>query len=125
MPELRFINCADCGRQRATKRRNTKYCSLCRLMRDLQFVQARLHKCWLCEVRFAPIGGRDNACPDCMYVPKSFGVEECAFCHQAKPRANPEIAVCHSCARDPKLRPKLINSLQRKIDEPHGEAVEV
>lgn len=109
------IVCADCGRDYETVRRNTKYCSLCRLLRDLLFVDRATTKCWICSEVFAPIERREKSCGSCCYKAAKNGVAECAFCHQEKPRVNAGIAVCHGCARDPELRGKLMNSLMKKV----------
>lgn len=112
----RTFACEDCGHPTQTIRENTKYCAVCRLIRDLPYV-AKQHdkaKCALCTAEFARLDVRDPLCGDCTPPNTKHGIAECAFCKTEQPRFRPELSVCDRCARDPENRAKLWGSLKRK-----------
>jgi hypothetical protein len=114
MAEIRTIACEDCGHPYETTRPNTKYDSVCRLLRDLKFVGSRTRRCLWCGESYAPLNRNDDRCADCAYQPKAPGSCPCAFCGEERLRAVRDVAVCHWCARDPELRLKFLGSLTRK-----------
>jgi hypothetical protein len=114
------IRCNDCGEQVETARKNTKYCSVCRLIRDLPYAAGQevriggLPKCALCAKEFARLDIRDPLCGECAPETRSHGKCVCAFCHEEKHRVRKDIAVCDRCARKKEVRDQLWKSLRNK-----------
>lgn len=107
-----IITCEECSRPYETPRTNTKYCARCRLTKDVIFIDDLTTKCWQCEKPFAPITRGEKTCGECCYQPKKHGEAECGFCKNTRKRVCADVACCHECARNPKLRGKLIASLR-------------
>lgn len=108
MVKLVVIHCTDCGAPRVTARRNTKYCYLCRLLRNIIFVGTRTFKCSVCEKRLQPCDRNQDLCCECNpYLPGSVQ-GDCKLCGREDVRLlGDTIAVCDRCANDPKMRSKL------------------
>lgn len=112
---MNIIYCADCGAERKARNKNTRYCRVCRLGRNIAFLGQRTNTCWMCEERFAPLSANDPMCANCDYKSASATVAECALCHEQAPRVDHEIAVCIACAKDPKKRPLFARALHKKV----------
>jgi len=114
---MRIIRCEECGSPRLTRYKNTKYCHLCRLSKNLEFIGDRTNKCAGCEKSFAPIDRNEQLCPECS-IGKVAGDPRgtCAFCEAVDaPLIREHIAVCVQCAHDPKLRTKFVGAIAKKI----------
>lgn len=119
MATERTILCADCGQATATKRQNTKYCPLCRLLRDLLYVGGMKRECWICEREYAPLTYKrdpSEMCGECDTLTRNRYVEgDCSYCQQHKHNLlNSDVRVCVRCALDPANRARLVRALQRK-----------
>jgi hypothetical protein len=107
------ITCQDCGRAYATKRHNTKFCKVCRLIRNMKFIGAKTKKCWECDTSFAPIERSDVMCGKCA-VPSTL-TGDCAVCQaHAVPMLTKEVKVCMRCAYDPEQRPAIFKGLLKR-----------
>lgn len=103
---MRTITCADCSRERETRYANTKYCLVCRLARNLQFLGERTSQCIVCENRFAPLSRNDDLCGVCDNFPASGEpTGTCALCETIDIAIlNEDVSVCKRCAKDPEKR---------------------
>lgn len=111
-----IIKCIDCGADYSTKRRNTKYCAICRLRKDLLFLTTRTVQCWDCEAIFAPINSADVLCAECEPSRKRYGVGECKLCEAPQSTLLiPGLAICTKCVRDPKRRATVVQKLGSRI----------
>lgn len=108
------IKCADCGEPYTAKRRNAKYCRLCRLFRDLIYLDRRTHECVSCGDRFAPLHSNDKLCAICDFATKTADAKKCSFCSEKRATVNAEVSVCLGCAKDPKHRRLLIQATGKK-----------
>lgn len=113
----RTIRCEDCGSPYSTNRSNTKFCDVCRLLRDLRFIGPSTHDCWVCQTKFAPITLREEACAEHGYHPAKTGECECVYCHETRPRIRANLAVCVHCARSVERRPMFVKALAIKQRE--------
>lgn len=120
MASLRTIECADCGAPRKTRKANTKYCAICRLIRDLKYIDKATQKCIVCDNRFAPLQRGEEVCGKCDLVP-AYGDPrgKCALCETDDARlVNKDVNVCRECSTDPEKRTLLRRALilkQQKI----------
>lgn len=124
MAKAHIIECSDCGAPRLTRWKNTKYCFLCRLIRNLEFIGDKTTKCIVDDKVFAPIKRNDDLCGDCDVIPMFEGLRGvCAFCKEDdKPLVAPEVAVCIGCAKNPKYRKNVRKALiQRRAKIISGE----
>jgi hypothetical protein len=122
-----IISCEECTEPYETTRPNTKFCSRCRLSKDVTFIDDHTVKCWQCEKVFAPIERGEKTCGECCYQPKKHGETTCVFCKNTRLRVRANVECCHECARNPKLRGKLIASLRnaqrrRRMEAINGQA---
>jgi hypothetical protein len=120
MQQLTTVHCADCGSEVQTRRANTKYCKVCRLLRDVKFVKERTKECWGCGVTFAPLNRGDVFCGTCDLVPGHSVTGTCAFCKAQTQLYSDQVSVCLPCLKDPEKRPTVARSLinkQRKLRE--------
>lgn len=123
----RIITCEDCKSQYSTRRANTKYCPICRWLRDLKFIGGRTRKCWLCDTEFAPLSSKSEMCGSCDDVPRRSHVAgECGFCKQEKPNLlHDDLHVCVSCALNPECRRTLVMALKKKQDARIADPVQI
>lgn len=118
MPSTTEIACEDCGFVIQAARRNTKYCRVCRMVRDLPYVATRHRKCGLCDTKFHPINVRDACCGE--HAPRLAADElvTCAYCGTEGLSVAGDLAVCRTCARTSgELRQRFFKALlnrQRK-----------
>lgn len=123
MPQT--INCKDCGAPRETKHRNTRYCHVCRLFRNLVFVSRRTAACVSCDGRFAPIKRDDQLCGFCDFLGETHRVTgKCGVCGQKTELVRREIRVCVPCLKAPDKRQLVIKALNKRRQE-QREAAEV
>lgn len=115
MTEL-TIECADCRHSHTAHRKNAKYCGVCRLFRDLIYLGGRRSRCASCDEKFAPLNVNDRLCATCdleMHPPKDLG--DCALCDAENTvLVRPGIAVCVTCAKDPKHRDVFTRAVGKK-----------
>lgn len=112
-----IISCADCGEERKASAANTRYCRVCRLLRNLDFLSDRTHKCLECSSRYPPIMRNDQWCGDCALGQTNVrGC--CALCGKEDAYlVLPDVRVCHRCARNPRMRRRFILGLRKRQDE--------
>ena len=118
------IACVDCGTTRTRCPSNTKYCWLCRLIRDLDHWRKNTRRCMEagCRATFAPLGFKDRHCSSCnpgMQTRRG----RCVLCKQEGCYTDPRLPVCAGCARDPGQRERLWGALlsgQRKRCAEHN-----
>lgn len=105
------IDCADCSHPYVTIRKNTKYCALCRLDRNLTFVGGAKGKCQRCGEKFAPLERQGKLCGPCSVRFLNAQLAEigrCIFCKSEDVKLlGHGIACCHQCSTDPQKRSNL------------------
>lgn len=108
------IRCRDCGDERTTLYRNTRYCMSCRLLRDLAWLDvAELRTCRSnsCNAAFMPVGRKDLYCGKCAgQMAQSHG--RCLFCKTEPAPLHRSMGVCTSCVRDPGERVRIMSGLR-------------
>lgn len=110
------ISCADCGATYETKRKNTRYCAVCRLRKDLLFITTRVQKCWDCGATFAPLNSDDVLCSECEPRRTRYTDGKCNVCSSDPTTLLiPGVAICTRCARAPELRPTIVQKLGSRI----------
>lgn len=109
---MKSIKCVDCGAPYETKRANTKRCYLCQIVAFKLWAPQFSAKCWACEKDFNPLLRDHVICGDCRPYGRAEG--ECGFCHQQGPIVAENLAVCPSCAMDPKNRELFLRALVKK-----------
>lgn len=110
------ITCEDCGLEFQSSRDNAKYCRVCRLFRNLVFIEARTYDCWACGGEFAPLERNQKFCGDCNTVRSAHDAPgTCSFCKEKTEQLlHKEVKVCRKCATDPENRQLLIRALHKK-----------
>lgn len=112
------ITCENCGRERETRYKNTKYCLVCRLLKNLNYIGTRRQKCPSCGETFAPLHRNEVMCGKCnpkFAVGKPRGV--CGFCEEEKDLILDSVRVCHPCATDPDNRERFLVALVQKVND--------
>ncbi len=119
MANLITIECQDCGSPRNTRYKNTKYCEVCRLLRNVAFVGSRTTKCLVSGKRFAPIARNQELSLTCdPYSTKAQVEGDCALCGNHTERLyGPNVGVCVECIDDPEKRNQIKAALIRKQAE--------
>lgn len=107
------IHCQDCGHAVETRRKNTKYCSVCRLVRDLPYAaNIQRPSCQLCRSFYRPLDIHDPLCGQHAPVSPKYGDTECRLCGTTATRVRADVDVCNHCARDHDKRPELFTYLE-------------
>lgn len=116
MANWHIIDCEDCGAPRLTKYKNTKYCEICRLLRNLRFVGERTNKCPVDGSVFAPTNRNQLVSLHCdPYSPATQVKGTCGICHKEDSRLYGEhVSVCVDCMDDPKKRQTIYGQLLLK-----------
>lgn len=111
-----IIQCETCGSDRETKYRNTKYCHVCRIYHNLDFVGDKEQECYVCDRKFAPVTRNHTTCHQCDLRRRSYSVDgKCGICGKEKVLWQEDIHVCMECATDPKKRRDLRKRLHFKV----------
>lgn len=109
------IHCADCGHPATAKRKNQRYCGVCRLFRNLIYLGGRTVRCASCDTKFAPLHVNDKLCADCDFDKEKLPKGRCAFCEQdERPLVKEDVSICIACAKDPSHRDKVTRALGKK-----------
>lgn len=109
------INCDDCGTEHVARRKNVRYCGVCRMFRNLVYLGNRKAKCSSCETKFAPLTANDQLCASCDFLSESNPKGACAFCSSVDvPLIHPELAVCLACGKDATIRSKVTAAIGKK-----------
>lgn len=96
--------------------KNTKYCHVCRLERDLKFIGPKTTKCWGCDKPFAPLNRNDMLCSKCDLVTGTADVEGvCGICDASGPLYRQDIRICMACLRDPDKRGRVYQAIVKKV----------
>lgn len=113
---MKTITCSDCGRERKTRNKTTKYCLLCRYARNLKWLKETTVECALGDHRFAPLKRGDEVCGKCDMITSDFEpIADCSFCDRKEvPIVCEDIRVCKHCATDPDQRKKFRNAVLLK-----------
>lgn len=110
-----MIECEDCGTKRVTRYKNTKYCEICRLLRNLKFIGDRTESCLVTKKRFAPIKRNQQLSLTCDPYSTPAGHEgTCGVCDTEGRLYGDNVKVCTECLDDPKQRGKIIAMLIQK-----------
>lgn len=127
MAKLLIINCVDCGWPRITARKNTKYCYVCRLARNLAFAKDRTFKCVDCGKTKLQVTRNEDLCKECdEYSTPEGVVDHCAFCERDDQRLlGNTTRVCVSCIHDPRKRSSIRTALKHKINAIKSGEVEI
>jgi hypothetical protein len=98
------INCADCGAERTSFQKNTKYCVPCRIYRSLVWMGQnrgdRPRPCLVCDTVMVPLQRGDDLCAKCdvTWLDRvTPGV--CQLCTLGNGLLHPDLPVCLSCAK--------------------------
>ncbi len=107
------IDCRDCGDERTTLYRNTRYCMSCRLLRDLAWLEAVERKCRSnsCDAAFLPVSKKDLFCGPCA----GLMVAEhgpCLFCRSDPAPLHRGMSICTTCVRDAGERARVLGGLR-------------
>lgn len=116
MAKLVLIHCSDCGWPRLTARRNTKYCYVCRLERNLAFIGDRMFKCIDCGNRRNQVIRNEEMCKVCdtFSTPENV-VGQCGVCGEHEQRLlGDTVHICVKCIHDPAKRETIRVQLKRK-----------
>lgn len=109
------IRCRDCGDERTTLYRNTRYCMSCRLLRDLTWLdvsEQRPCRANSCNAAFLPVSRKDLYCGEC--AGGMVGTHgRCSFCKTDPAPLHRGMAVCASCVRDAGERPRIMAGLRK------------
>jgi len=99
MAKLHVIHCEDCGSPRLTKYANTKYCEVCRLARNLNFMKGQKFTCGVSGNKYAPIKRNQSVSLTCDPYSTPGGVTgECGVCNTKNARLYGEhVRVCVEC----------------------------
>jgi hypothetical protein len=111
------IECADCGKSRVARLKNTKYCRLCRLFRDLTFMASGYNakaECLVCDVTFLRVKRNDVLCGTCDIAAEAAPTGECSFCGETRKLYDEDVTVCRPCIKSPKQRELLLKSVGQK-----------
>lgn len=110
------IECADCSTVRYTRYKNTKYCELCRFLRNLKFIGERTKKCAVSEKPFAPIDRNQFVSLKRDPYSRPGGLDgECGLCNKKDVwLMGNMIHICRECVDDPNRRSEIIGLLLRK-----------
>lgn len=114
-----IIECADCGSEYETKRRNAKYCGFHRFWRDIRYArqQLRTQKCPICDSLFVPWITKQSYCGACMVLPETMPKSECAYCHETTAQVHKDVRICPTCVTNPKNNIQLLKNLAHKDRE--------
>lgn len=111
------IECADCGKSRETRIKNTKYCKLCRLYRDLTFMAGGYNPkatCLVCDAAFLRVKRNDVVCGTCDIGAESAPTGPCSLCGTTAKLYDEDVTVCRKCIKDPRRRETLYKSVGKK-----------
>lgn len=112
--QVATILCTDCGTPRHRVPSNTRYCWLCRLLRDIDYWRRNTRTCG-CGAKFAPLNRADLHCSTCNPGLRAYS-GPCVLATKDRPHEgrypHPKLPVCVACTRDPKIRPRLIRALE-------------
>lgn len=116
MGKLHIIHCEDCGAPRMTKYGNTKYCEICRLARNLNFMKGQKFKCGVSGKRYAPVKRNQGVCLECDPYSTPGGPQgDCPVCGTDDTRLYGEhVRVCVSCMDSIEKRPTIYAALLKK-----------
>lgn len=107
------ISCEDCGLNRRGPS-NTKYCHLCRLLRNVEYYTTKTLDCQECRANFMPVKRGDPWCGNCA-LGQTANRGSCTLCgEQDTYRIMASVAVCERCARDPAHRRQFIRGMRLK-----------
>ncbi len=113
------IRCEDCGAEYMTRQPNTKYCSRCRLLRNLSFLLEagnRTKDCALCEREFLPVARDAAMCRTCAHEMNLAGKNKgkCISCAtEDAPLYASDIPFCMSCLYREDKRERLLKMLMK------------
>jgi hypothetical protein len=116
---LLVITCADCGAERTTARKNTKYCEQCRLLRDMVHMGAdKKRKCILCDAVFAPLHARDEVCAEHdTNHPQRYPIITCGASGKEGPQVRDGLQLTLESAKNPEYRVPLMKELSKRQAE--------
>ena len=114
------IVCETCNAPYETKRKNTKLCRVCQIVRDLRFNWKRKMECVICEETFLPLTMKsDPFCGSCDTLKSSLFVQgTCGFC-QTKDTTllHKDLKICRPCSTSPDKRKAFIQAAHKKQAE--------
>lgn len=112
----RTIHCEDCGAPRQTVMPNTKYCTTCRLFKNLSFIREATGKCVACGKRHALTERKAFLCQTCQAEAGNCREGDCGVCGTKSTRLVwQDVAVCVGCMDDPDKRGMILAGLIKKI----------
>lgn len=107
------ITCRDCGEGRTRCPSNTRYCVLCRVLRELYYWQTRRRTCKRCRREFAPLNRNDYYCSTCDRGLAPYALTCVACTKEAAWPAIKGVPICAPCIRAPKQRSAIIDAMER------------
>lgn len=109
-------DCVNCGADITAKSKLAKYCSICRLHKNLMFVKGSTTTCDVCEDKYAPSERGQFCCTKCSSVTDSVREGECKICgSEDYPLIWQDASVCVRCMDDPAKRPLIVRGLMKRI----------
>jgi len=125
---IRTIECENCGAPRTTRMKNTKYCTACRLYKNLSYLKDRTHTCVVCEKEYAVTDRKPFMCRSCEAESGNHRTGHCGVCNTQDARLVWEdVACCVDCMDEPAKRGPIIKGLLQKIKrnrEEYGKVAE-
>lgn len=108
------IVCFDCGATRRRVPSNTRYCKHCRILRSVAAFTTKGKTCARegCGERFVPTELRDPLCGKCN-AGKQDQRGHCNCCGGEDYLEWAGLAVCKTCARDPKHRGRIVKGMRK------------
>jgi len=115
VPRNYLIHCTDCGSPRTASARNTRYCHVCRFLRDATFWQTSRTKrtCEDCGDEYFPFHGEHKLCAECSHTPKERR-GRCLLCSTEGAHLIREVRVCYSCAMAARGRKRFLRFLEEE-----------
>jgi len=108
------IECVDCGREVDAPNGQTKYCTLHRLARAVEWHDGRTVECRNCGRDYVAWHGRgrDRRCGQCVATAMPGGTRDsvkggCRLCRQQKNLVSEDVTLCYPCLHDPINREKV------------------
>lgn len=113
---MRTIHCETCGAPRETSMPNTKYCTTCRLFKNIKFLGERTGTCVACNKKFALTERKAIICQECSAAAGDSRKGTCGVCKSENADLIwQDAAVCVRCMDDPTKRGPIVAGLVQKI----------
>lgn len=114
--QTRSRECENCGGEITSKSKLAKYCSICRLYKNIMFIGDKTVECQVCEDEYSPTERGQFCCRKCSSVTDRVRSGECKICGSDDwPLIWQEAQVCVKCMDDPEKRGIVARGLMKRI----------